>query len=139
MTRLHERVRSMSGNWVPHMDRQSRKPSITVGGNVLEPKRIMLLGMIPTDSAKHIGKLIMSVAGASLVQDITVCHHLKTTHDDNFTESERRKAQELVKRTLFDLFRKSESQSQSQTPIEDTEVRSPTDMTPSSVPKEKIC
>ena len=44
---LHQKVRSTGGNSVLNMDRQSRKPSITVGGNVLEPKRIMLLGMTP--------------------------------------------------------------------------------------------
>ena len=45
---LHKRLRSMGGRSVLDMDRQSRKPSITVGGNVLEPKRIMLVGMTPS-------------------------------------------------------------------------------------------
>lgn len=81
----------------------------------------------------------MSAAGASVVQDVTICHHLETTHDDNFTESERRRTRELVKHTLFDLFRTSELQSQNETPTGDTEVRSPADMTPSAVPKERIC
>lgn len=80
----------------------------------------------------------MSAAGASIVRDFTICHHLETTHDDNITESERRRARELVKHTLFDLFRKSELQSQSETPTGDTGVRSPTDMTPSAA-KERIC
>ena len=44
---LHKKVRSTGGNSVLNMDRQSRKPSITVGGNVLEPKRIVILGMTP--------------------------------------------------------------------------------------------
>ena len=35
----------MGDNSVLHKDRQSRKHIPTVGGNILEPKRIMLLGM----------------------------------------------------------------------------------------------
>ena len=38
----------MGPNSVADMDRQNRKPSITVGGNVLLPKKIMLLGTTPT-------------------------------------------------------------------------------------------
>ena len=70
-------------------------------------------------------KLMMSIAGAPLSQDITICHHLETTQDDEFTESERGRDRELVKQTLFDLFRMSKPGETSLTPIEDTEVRIP--------------
>ena len=42
---LLKEPRSMGDSSVLHKDRPSRKHAFTVGGNVLEPKRIMLLGM----------------------------------------------------------------------------------------------
>ena len=77
----------------------------------------------------------MPVAGASIVQDITICHHLETIQDDELTESERQRVRELVKHTLFDVFRKSKPQSQSLTPIEYSEVRPPINIVSLSLSK----
>ena len=70
----------------------------------------------------------MSVAGASIPGEHTICHQLQTTRDDELTESERQRARVLVKDTLVEILRKSTPQYQSLTPIENTEVRSPIDV-----------
>ena len=85
-----------------------------------------------------IRKLIMFIAGAPLSQDVTIIHHLQTTPADDLTKPERRRVRELVKGTLFDLFRMSKPGDASPTPAEDTEVRFPTDMTCLSVSKERL-
>ena len=68
----------------------------------------------------------MCVEGASVVGEMTICHHLETTQDDEITESERRRSREFVKQTLFDVFRKPNMRHRTLTPIDDTQVRYPT-------------
>ena len=90
-------------------------------------------------AVEHSMKLMMSDAGASMLQDVTICHHLETTNDDEFIESERRRARDLVKYTIFNIFRTSKPQHQNLTPAEHAEVRSPTDINLLPVSKEKLC
>ena len=67
----------------------------------------------------------MCVRGASIVGEMTICHHLETTQDDEITESERRRSREFVKQTLFDVFRRPATQHRTLIMIDDTQVRYP--------------
>ena len=125
----------MNDDPVLRMDQQSRKPSITIGGNVPESKRIMLLGTTQIYPLEASVKLIMSVAGVSMIQ---TCHQIQMTHEDNLPEPGRQRARESVTRTLFRIFRTPKPHYQSLTTIEDVEVRSQTHFTPFSSLEGKV-
>lgn len=69
-------------------------------------------------------RLTVWLLGASLAGKTTIYHRLLMTHGNGFTDSEQRRARELVIYGLIEVFQKARRQYRKSMPIRVIEVRS---------------